>query len=301
MFVLVVVSSLSPAVILRRGRSAGYSAIVETCVQTGSPEFVFPHLSPAQGAFRRSSWHKLSLLAPHAVLCSMLPGDCLVTLQSLRRIGAPRILDQLVAWVYLAGLVAESIDGAEFFAGDMSNTIKLRERGYTCFPYDINIGGVAHDINSDTGFALALAIVCRVRLRGIVWFGIVCSTWVFMSRSVTGRDVHCPLGRPTAGVEAANKMTSRVMLLHWLAHAKQCFTVIELPSSSLMCLHPRFQELIGHHERKLIAFGVSESSTSANCLVNNFLVLLSAGVRVGRCVPPMTRGPEKRKPERQKS
>jgi hypothetical protein len=186
-------------------------------------------------------------MQPHrpTVLCAMLPGDCLVTLRRLRMIGAPAILTQLVVWVYLAGLVSDPIDGAEFFAGDMAITTKVRELGYSCFPYEIKFDGITHDINSDAGFVLALVVLCRVKLRGIVWFGIVCSTWVFMSRSTTGRDVHCPLGRPTTVVAAANKMTSRVMLLFWLAHAKQCFTVLEQPSSSLMYLHPRFQELIG--------------------------------------------------------
>jgi hypothetical protein len=65
-----------------------------------------------------------------------------------------------------------------------------------------------------------------------------------MSRSSTGRGVNAPLGRDTAVVRSANTMTSRVLLLYWLAHARGCFVILEQPHSSLMFLHPRFQQLI---------------------------------------------------------
>ena len=178
-----------------------------------------------------------------------LPADCTALLRRLRRIGAPLVLLQLVAWAFLSGIVNGEIDGAEFFAGDMAVTTKLQEAGFTCFPFELKLDAVCHDILSDPGFAFAVALVCRVRSGGFVWFGIVCSTWVFMSRSSTGRDLNHPLGRATSLVTAANVMTSRVLLLFWLAAARGCFVILEQPSTSLMYMHPRFQELIGQHAR----------------------------------------------------
>ena len=158
---------------------------------------------------------------------------------------APLVLLQIVAWAFLSGVVQGEIDGAEFFAGDMAVTMKLQEAGFTCFPFELKLDSLCHDILSDPGFAFAVSLVCRVRCGGFVWFGIVCSTWVFMSRSTTGRDINHPLGRSTSNVVAANVMTSRVVLLFWLAAANGCFVILEQPATSLMFMHPRFQELIG--------------------------------------------------------
>ena len=75
--------------------------------------------------------------------------------------------------------------------------------------------------------------------------GVVCSSWIFMSRGSTGRSEFNILGRPTGCVLSANQMVSRASLLFWLGHTLGHTVVIEQPASSLMALHPRLQTIIG--------------------------------------------------------
>jgi len=78
------------------------------------------------------------------------------------------------------------------------------------------------------------------------WFGIVCSSWVWMSRSTTGRNGLNVLGNVTESTMNGNRMVSRVVLLFMLASARGAACFLEQPVTSLMYLHERFQELHPH-------------------------------------------------------
>ena len=173
-----------------------------------------------------------------------LPEHVWIRLQMLHMARAPRRLLQLVVWVFLAGLIDSELDAAEFFAGDMAITSQLQTIGYAAFPFELKLDNEGHDILTDSGFCFALSLVCKLRRGGLAWFGIVCSTWVFMSRSTTGRHYCAPLGNMTDVVKKANCMTSRVVLLYWLASAQGCLVILEQPSSSLLYMHPRFQAML---------------------------------------------------------
>ena len=49
---------------------------------------------------------------------------------------------------------------------------------------------------------------CLARVTHLQWFGIVCSTWVFMCRSSTGRTALDVMGRPHRAVLIGNAMVS---------------------------------------------------------------------------------------------
>jgi hypothetical protein len=71
-----------------------------------------------------------------------------------------------------------------------------------------------HDIMSDGGYAFALSLILRMTPGGLVWFGIVCSTWVWMCRNSTGRGELWWHGNQAACVQNGNAMVSRVCLLY---------------------------------------------------------------------------------------
>ena len=79
------------------------------------------------------------------------------------------------------------------------------------------------------------------------WFGIVCSTWVWMSRGSTGRSECFILGDAMSGrpVAEANIMVPRVMLLLRLSLALGHTVLLEQPTTTLMHLHSRMQDLFG--------------------------------------------------------
>jgi hypothetical protein len=175
-----------------------------------------------------------------------LSGPCLTCIRMLKARGAPRVLIQLVAWAYIAGLVEDlpMLDAVEFFAGQGAVTSNLQMLGYSAYPFERDRDPLANDFCNGVGFGFAIALVLRVRPGGFIWLGIVCSSWVFMSRGSTGRHVNKILGVPWASVLTGNLMVSRAMLLLWLADSLGHFVTLKQPVSSLLPNHPRVQATI---------------------------------------------------------
>ena len=97
---------------------------------------------------------------------------------------------------------------------------------------------------SAQGFCLAVKNILETKKRGFNWFGIVCSSWIWMNRGTSKRTALSPLGGTSKlYICQANLMTSRVILLIWLALSCHQCCVIEQPSSSLLSHHPRLQDL----------------------------------------------------------
>lgn len=166
--------------------------------------------------------------------------------QLLRSAGIPPVGLQLVALCYLAGLVEgqATFDLVEFFAGQQSICRGFRARGLRAYAFERDLKPISDDIMSAAGLLHALSLVLRVRGGGVVWFGVVCSSWVWISRSSTQRSEVRPMGRDSANNANANAMVSRVMLLLRIANARAIMTVLEQPTSSLMPSHPRFQQVL---------------------------------------------------------
>lgn len=168
------------------------------------------------------------------------------TLKALAYINAPLILMQLVSMVYRAnGDMPMDLDMVEYFAGKMAVTKCWARNGWKCCPYEILLDSSTMDILSPIGFALALCMACRLKRGGFALLATVCSTWVWISRSSTGRNQWNPLGRRGVRcVEDANEMVAKMTLILWLLQAKNCVWVYEQPSSSLLWHHPRMVEYI---------------------------------------------------------
>lgn len=74
--------------------------------------------------------------------------------------------------------------------------------------------------------------------------GMVCSTWVFMSRGSTYRSFLNPEGNTSnEKVQLANRMLCRSVLLCLLTVCMNGVYILEQPLSSLAEYHPRFQWL----------------------------------------------------------
>ena len=90
----------------------------------------------------------------------------------------------------------------------------------------------------------ALAAVKRLRPNGLLFAAPVCSTWVFMSRGSTGRDLALAgHWKSSRSVMAANAMAARVAALcHFAASAGSHF-VVEQPATSVMYSYKPFLAL----------------------------------------------------------
>ena len=161
--------------------------------------------------------------------------------------GVPSRVLQLIALCFLAGLGGDfqcALGLAEFFAGQCAVTNGFLYYGIAAEAYEYKFDNVCNDIMSRAGFAYALGMVLRLEPGAAVWFGIVCSTWVWMCRGSTGRSEINVLGTDMGDVRKANQMVSRVCLLYTVAIAKGIAAFLEQPVTSLMHLYSRFQDML---------------------------------------------------------
>ena len=114
--------------------------------------------------------------------------------------------------------------------------------------------GNQFDFCANSGFALAINSVTRLLPGSIAPLGPVCSSWIFLSRSCSGRSVLFPIGwESRAWVRSANVMNARVALLVMLISFYGCTFVLEQPVSSLFTSTPSWI----HAVRQLRRNGVS--------------------------------------------
>lgn len=100
------------------------------------------------------------------------------------------------------------------------------------------------DFLTTSGYCTALALLLRLRIKGVAWFGTPCSSWIFLSRGSTKRSRENPLGDPgSAYITSQNKIVARVVLMIKIAGYFGAHWVVEQPSSSIMDLHPTFARL----------------------------------------------------------
>ncbi|CAK9079922.1 unnamed protein product [Durusdinium trenchii] len=101
----------------------------------------------------------------------------------------------------------------------------------------------ALDLLSPGGFALLLAAILQSQDGVVVHFGLVCSTFIAISRGSTYRSYFRPEGDPSSpSVARSNLLAARTCLAILLVMAKRGVWVLEQPSSSLAFRLRRFQD-----------------------------------------------------------
>ena len=140
----------------------------------------------------------------------------------------------------------EDLDFIEYFAGAEAWGKGMRSRGWHGLSIDIKQNNDLHNIMTVRGFIAALVWTMRLKSElAIQHMGIVCSSWVWMSRASTGRSSSDPMGdNSSAVVRHANCMVARCCIIIYLAAARLVTTMVEQPASSLMEKHDRMQTLM---------------------------------------------------------
>ena len=132
------------------------------------------------------------------------------------------------------------VDAIEYFAGVAEIQKAVQTCGMKCLAFDKDYDDEGMDLLSDLGFVTAFIWALRLKRYGLTAWGTLCSSWIWVSRSVTKR---CPLnvlGDDTVPfVEQGNVMVSRMCLIWYIVRMKESVYVLEQPQSSLMFNHPR--------------------------------------------------------------
>jgi len=137
------------------------------------------------------------------------------------------------------------LDAVEGFAGEAAITKSLRSHCLLAVAYDYKYDAVLQNILNPYGYVFLLSLVLRLGPLGVMWLAVVCSSWVWVSRSSTKRSFVKPMGEEShVSVKQSNVMVSRATILIYICEALSLLWFLEQPSTSLMILHKRFQELL---------------------------------------------------------
>ena len=132
----------------------------------------------------------------------------------------------------------------ESFAGERAIAKGMVLHGSRGKAFDSTYGP-EHDFMKPVGFYMTLLAVLGIRVGGLFWGAPVCRSWVYISRSSTGRSSDNVLGDlRNSRVRYANAMVSRLCFLLVLCIKRGVWWIIEQPLSSLMFAHPLFLRLL---------------------------------------------------------
>ena len=124
-------------------------------------------------------------------------------------------------------------------------------RSYRAQGYDHVADPVLQSLDSELGLIKAVSLVLRLGKLALLFAGVPCDSFVFISSASHGRNATCPYGlqeRPF--VEMGNLLTARFALLALLAVSRRALWLAEQPGSSVLLHHPSMQKILLSSELK---------------------------------------------------
>ena len=127
---------------------------------------------------------------------------------------------------------------AEFFCGTGGLVAEVDRRGLRCSWFDLVVDD-RHNLLTPKGFAMAIEMAMAIVPNGMAWFGVPCSTFVWISRGHTKRSRATPLGDELrSDVRNANRIVRRVLVILNILVRRSVFFIIEQPAGSLLWRMP---------------------------------------------------------------
>ena len=178
-----------------------------------------------------------------STISTCIPEPIMEVLRRPECIKAPLVLQATIMLIMLTTNISRWVDSLETFAGKHEVTSAMRRHGYAAIAYELLLDRDSMDIMTGLGFSTCLSLALMCKDGAFSMNAPVCSTWVFMSRSSTGRTSWKPLGNGSDCVSYANAMVGRMTLLLYVYTALGFFWVVEQPVNSLMEFHPQLAAL----------------------------------------------------------
>jgi len=105
--------------------------------------------------------------------------------------------------------------------------------------FDWNLDSKGMNLLTDEGMARSIMLALSLMIGATAWFGVPCSTFVFMSRGHTLRSRKQPLGNTRRrDVKLANRIVKRVMFLVRILPMRKVYWIMEQPLNSLLWYMP---------------------------------------------------------------
>lgn len=164
--------------------------------------------------------------------------------KTLLKVKAPKVLISLVlllSWNSQLGNSSEhSYQFFEIFAGQGRVSAKMHSMGYKVASFDYDYSSKHMDFLGAPGFLLCLHTIMYMDERSLSLWAPDCGSWGIPCRGTSMRSLINPCGFTGFGfVARANVMVSRMVLALLLVVSRCLFFLVEQPSQSLLCRHPR--------------------------------------------------------------
>ena len=191
------------------------------------------------------------------------------TFRLLIMMGFPVICFNMLHYINACmGPLSRTLDCIEYFSGVANIARAFRHNRGTAAEYDYIRSAEHENLCKPSGWMTAFVLAMKLQERGLASWATVCSSWIFMSKSCTGRSRADPWGAPpgpgiTESTEKGNTMVARMICVLMLLQARKCTWLLEQPESSVMeyipqfsCLRMRVQRVrtvmgaFGHDSRK---------------------------------------------------
>ena len=116
----------------------------------------------------------------------------------LRCMGFPQIGYELLKMIVLVSATCCAVDMVEYFCGVASIARSFHHHGLNAVGCDREYDCKFNDLLADCGVIHALTLALHLKEHGCLWFGTVCSSFVWIARASTKRDEQRPLGSDTS-------------------------------------------------------------------------------------------------------
>lgn len=101
------------------------------------------------------------------------------------------------------------------------------------------------DMDSTLGFLLAILYTLRVKPKGLLFLGVPCCSFSWVSSSKHRRTLERPWGDTQHSfVVQGNKLCARSVLVALLGMARGVFYFVENPMRSAICFYPYIKHLL---------------------------------------------------------
>ena len=111
---------------------------------------------------------------------------------------------------------------------------------------------IYQNLGSDLGFLKALQLLLRVVPLGLLFGGVPCDSFIFLSSSVHQRDATNPWGNPWPFVFQGNVLCTRFCLIALMCICRGCVWMLENPLRTAIEYMPPVQLLLQKHFHPLV-------------------------------------------------
>ncbi len=144
----------------------------------------------------------------------------------------------------------ETLHFGEVFAGHAAVSRAMQGLGYVGRSLDRSYDPSPQDgynVLNPGGFLLLLSTALDIAPGGVLWAAPPCSTWIWLSRNSTGRNL-APQGNVLSrSVVAQNALVERLVLVLEILTLRRVHWIIEQPANSVMWQYPAMEQLLHRH------------------------------------------------------